>query len=561
MTQQKTDTTSVPYRFIAGGMEESVATTADSPHDRLLFWGGLVVAAALLLLFPLAKPLWTDEVLNLYSGSSTFENVVTGRSSPRDHTPLQAIAVWLIRFVFGDNVALYRFFSALPAAITPYITFLLGRRISPKVGLLALWITALAPGILLFDRMARYHGMLGLLATWSVYLFLRALGTGKTKFVVGYALVTLSMLLVYVPSLFLVVGQFCALAYNWRRERHTLRVFGAIVVCAVFLSPVILWQLAGQAGTGVGISVEDPSIGQGFGGFVRRVGLPVYMYCVGETIYPWTWFASIPGVAGSLFAFVMGTRYLSRGRDFVVPVTVIVTTLLFGVITSGKMGALQTIGSMGKRNSFLIPLFCVTVAVGLMNLRPRALRLGLIAMLFAVWGYANYNYWAGREFLNPNYTAPWGAVVRRMELEGFHQNSVVITDEDSLAYAVSKKYEDMPFVTPGLFRTSGDPGVDKVLSSFQKVKGDRRYIYYIGRDRGNRIAVELGDRVCDALSQRYTCLYEVGFMERSPSERYWLEKMLKRPTPPYYIWVKRFDTWTPPGRVTVNADPLKESRQ
>lgn len=563
MTEQKTDILTARNKFVEGDLVETDSETTASPWRDPIFWSGLIVGAALLLLFPLAKPVWTDEVLNLVSGEFPLADILQGRATPRDHTPLQAIVLWVIRNIFGDNLALYRFFSALPAVVTPYISYLLGRRINSKVGLLALWITALAPGIVLFDRMARYHGMLGLLATWSVYLFIRAMATGKKKFVIGYGVVTLSMLMVYVPSLFLVVGQFCALAYNWYRERHSLKIFGAMVVCAICIAPVLLWQLAAQ-GTGpagVSVSVEDPSVGQGIGGFIRRVGLPVYMYCVGETVYPWSWAASIPGVVGSLFAFAMGTRYLLLGpnqkkRDLVIPVTVIVTTILFGAITSGKFGAMQTLGSMGKRNSFLIPLFCVTVAIGLMTIRPSNLRIGFIAVLFAVWGYSNFNYWTGREFLNPNYTAPWNAVMERLDKEGFRENSIIISDEDVIGYTVKK---EAPIIMPGARGIGGYGRVDKTLALIAKKIGNRRYIYYIGRDRGNRLAVDLGDKVCEELAKKYNCVYEAGFMERNESEKYWLEKMMKRPTPPYYIWVKRFDTLTPPTGAIVHATPSGES--
>ena len=40
-----------------------------------------------------------------------------------------------------------------------------------------------------------------------------------------------------------------------------------------------------------------------------------------------------------------------------IPVVLVINTLMFAVATSGKIGALQTFGSMGKRDAFLIPLF------------------------------------------------------------------------------------------------------------------------------------------------------------------------------------------------------------
>jgi uncharacterized membrane protein len=180
--------------------------------------------------------------------------------------------------LFGDGLATSRLVSAVPAAFIPYVTFLLGRRISVKVGLLALWLAAIAPGALLFDRMARYHGLLALLAVWSTYLFLRCLGTGKKRMLAAYAVVTMAMLLAYVPSLFVVVGHFLTLAYNWRREKHAWSAFAVMVACGACLLPILLWQIDPNAGMIAGkTSVEDPSIGQGIGGFVRRLALPIYV--------------------------------------------------------------------------------------------------------------------------------------------------------------------------------------------------------------------------------------------------------------------------------------------
>ncbi|MBC7807505.1 MAG: glycosyltransferase family 39 protein [Akkermansiaceae bacterium] len=535
----------------------SVATNpiTDTPWFRLLFWGGLVVGAALLLLFPLAKPLWTDEVISLWWGESSLQRMAAGKATSRDHTPTHAFILYMTRYFFGDNLSAYRLVSALPAMFTPYIAFLLGRRVNLNVGLLALWLVALAPGSVLFDRMARYHALLALLVTWSTYLFLRCLGTGKKKLVVGYTVVTLAMLMVYVPSLFVVVGHFLTLALNWKREKHAWKAFIAMVICGACLLPVLLWQMDPSTGmVSGGVSVENPEIGQGVGGFIRRVALPVYVYCVGETVYPWSWAASIPGVVIALVSFCIGTMYVRRTRDIVLPIVLVVTTFMFALATSGKIGALQTFGSMGKRNAFLIPLFCVTVATGLMALRTRALRITLTAILFAVWGYANFNYWTGREFLNPTYTAPWNAVMSRMEAEGLRENAMIITDEDVIDYTLGRGKSEVPIVMPQSPGVGGWGKVDITMALAAERKGGRRYIYFIGRDRGNRIAVDLGDKVCEALAEKYTCVYAGGYMKRSETEKYWLEKVLKRPTPPYYIWIKRFDTESPADRLSVTGN-------
>jgi len=302
---------------------------------------------------------------------------------------------------------------------------------------------------------------------------------------------------------------------------------------------MLRWAGGGPSDGG---GVEDAVISQGFSGFVRRFGLPIYVFCVGETVYPWNWTATIPGILASLAAFISGAWYLRKRTDIVVPATCAIAVLLFAISLSGKLGIMQTSGSMAKRASFVIPLFCVTLAAGITSLRSRPLRLGIASVIFLVWTYSLYNYWSGQQFLNQNYTATWDLVFNRMEKEHFAGNSVMITSEPVIRYTLSRKYPTVALINAAQ-ESNPDTVIQKTIA--QAAQNHARYIYFVGRDRGARNSVTLGDEICEKLSHQYRCDIQAGFMPRTESEKHWLSVMLKRPTSPYYIWLSRYDLETP----------------
>jgi len=355
--------------------------TSPQQNDRiykLLLIIGLIVGVGLLLLFPTAKPLWTDEVYDIKTGYHSLTDIFRGAANSRDHTLFQAIAPWITRHTFGDSVFWYRFFSALPAAFVPWFVYLIGLRINRTVALLGVWLVALSPGMILFARMARYHGMLAFLATVSTYLLIRLLERGRWRELVAYTLVTLAMLWVYIPSLFLVVGQGLGVLLLYRREAHSIKALIGIALAVAGITPIVLMgtdatHVVQSAST---VRVESSEIGGGMGGLVNRLILPVYVFCVGETVYPWTWWASVGGGLTALGCFFYGAKRLQGRRELLIPLSCTVAVLLFAIVTSGKLGAMQTVGSMAKRDTFCLPLFCITVAIGLAGIPERRWRYG-----------------------------------------------------------------------------------------------------------------------------------------------------------------------------------------
>jgi uncharacterized membrane protein len=521
----------------------------------------LAVGALLLLLLPLAKSIWTDEAISIVWGKNSLLDILLGRATSADALPLHPLLIHITNALFGDSLAAFRVASALPSAIGLWFVYLIGRRFSVKVGLLALWLCALSPGLILYDRMSRYHGLTALLCTMSVWAALKLLDSGKTRDAILYAVITWLMLMSYFLSVFALVAQVGCLLLFWNRDpvkRVRWLFFGALCATAVAFAPYLLAGLAKASSSGMAdIHVEDASISLGLGGFIRRLGLPVYVFCVGETLYPWTWFASVPGVFAALVSYFLGVRTLLRQRriEIIIPVVCAAVLLLSAIVTSGKLGGAQTVGSMAKRVSFAIPLFCVTLSVGIYSLRDGASVLGrrigatLAAILLLVSSYSVINYWTGQQFLNPNYTAPWNeaiSVIQRVQPLG-RDVAVFSRGEYALDYYLKEQglYEKAVFVDTQVF---DEQGVIKGLAAHPA-----RYVWIVGRDRGDRISVEGFYKMRDYLKSRYTQMGTYGVMPRSAAESKYLEKFMKRPAAPHYIWMELYDTSNPPNDASVRG--------
>lgn len=548
-------------RFSNRSARPEAAGTAPAPRTApissslhaLLLWGGLLVGTLLLLALPLAKPTWTDEYISILWGERPLLDILLGRATSPDALPLHPLLMHATYALFGDRLAAFRIASALPSAIGLWFVYQIGRRFSDRIGLFALWLCALSPGLLLYDRMARYHGLTALLSTVSVWAALRLLDSGKVRDAVLFGVVTWLMLMSYALSMFVVAAEIGFLILLWNhptvRSRRWLVAAAACAAGALFLPFLASAVLRASHSGMTQIAVEDPEVGQGIGGFVRRFALPAYVFCVGETVYPWTWQISIPGVLASLTAFLVGVRTLWRQRrpEILLPLACFLVVLLSALATSGKFGAGQTLGSMAKRVSFALPLFYVTLSVGVFSLIDRAAivprRIGavLAAVLLLVSLCSIRNYWAGREFLNPNYTAPWDEAIQTMQRVRPFGPDTYIFSRGELA---------LDFVLRGGVQGTAPVGVlaDNQVGTPEDVARDLaahpsvRYVWIVARDRGDRTSVDAFEHIQSYMDSRYRRVGSYGVMPRSDSEMRWFKRFMHRDAAPNYIWMNLYDT-------------------
>ena len=497
---------------------------------RWLLWLGLLIGGVMLLAFPVAKPIWDDELDSIMQGSKPYLTILAGASDTQP--PLHFLVFRICETFFGKNLAVFRFVSALPAVVSLWYVYLLGKRITPQVGILAVWLAALSPGLILFDRMARYHGLLAMLTTMSVYYGLTALDSGRRRDLVAYGVTTFLMLMTYYLSLFVLIGQALVILPRWREMVYLKPVFlSAALAVAAFL-PWFVHGLLSQHHGEVS-HVEDPSMSLGLHGFLLRLGLPLYSFCFGETVNPWKWPVVLVGFTAVIVASWRGSRRLFPRNDFVLFAVVLCVLLLSAAATSGRLGAFQTVGSMSKRVSFVLPLFYVIVSVGVLSLRARSSQILCFCALLLVSVYAVSNYWRDQQFLNQNYIARWDQAIAVMQHRKWGQDTLIVSCGDpALRYYLDQQPQPVLSIN-----ATGQPDIDTALTV-----GHPRYLWLVGRDRGDRVAEGLTEALSRQFSKKYQHLDSVGLMPRSTADRYWLQKVLKRPASPDYLWLELYDT-------------------
>lgn len=517
----------------------------DDLRLRFLLWIGLLLGAVMLLAFPVAKPIWDDELDSIMQGSKPYLTILSGASDTQP--PLHFLLLRLCETFAGKNLAVFRFASALPAVVSLWYVYLLGKRINFETGILAVWLAALSPGLVLFDRMARYHGLLAMLTTMCVYYGLTSLETGRRRDLVGYGITTFLMLMTYYLSLFVLIAQVLGVLLQRKPQPHLKSaLFSLVLAVAAFLPWFVHGLLLVQHNIQLS-HVEDPAMSLGLHGFLLRLGLPLYSFAFGETVNPWVWPIVIIGLVAVPVACWRGARQLLPRTESVLIAVVLCVAVLSAAATSGRLGTGQTVGSMAKRVSFVLPLLYVVISAGILSFRSR-LSQGLCGCaVLLISTYAVSNYWRNQQFLNQNYIAQWGAAITQMQNRQWGRDTLIISCSDpALHYYLNQQSRPVPHVNAASYAD-----IDRALQS-----GHPRYIWLVGRDRGDRVAEGMTETLSRQFSSTSRHTDSIGLMPRSANDRYWLHKVLKRPASPYYLWMDLYDTQgSRSGQLPSNSTP------
>lgn len=497
---------------------------------RLMLWLGLFVGATMLLAFPLDKPVWDDELDTIMQGSKSYWTIFMGASDTQP--PLHFLVIRLCQTFGGDNLAVYRLISSIPPVVSLWYVYQLGKRLSFPVAVVAVWLTALSPALILFDRMARYHGLLAMLSTLSMYYWLAALEQGRRRNLIAYGVSTFFMLTTYYLSIFVLVAQIAMILPEWRRY---LSLKPVLIAMALSVAAFLPWLIHGLLLAHHDINtfhVEDPRMSLGIQGFIRRIGLPLYSFCLGETVYPWRWPVSVTGCVSVFAAFWLGAKSFRHRPEMGLVLVVLTVVVLSALLTSGAIGSSQTVGSMSKRVSFVLPLFYVIVSAGVLSLRNKWLRAVSVCLILGTAIYAVSNYWTNRQFLNPNYIAPWEEAISQMKGKHWGYDTMVITCADpALHYYIAK--ESIPMMEANV---ASPRDVSLALNFYQP-----QYVWLVGRDRGDQSAV-----ASTAILNRYFQAHAIpeghfDLMPRGPEEQYWFAHVLHRHAAPNYLWGDLFN--------------------
>jgi len=146
----------------------------------------IIFLAIFLRIINLNQSLWLDEAVNIvYAKSSTFWWFVTKYSTGDFHPPGWFAILWIWGHIFNFSEVSSRLPSVIFAALTVFLTYLIGRSLfSKSVGLMAVVFLSLAPLHIYYSQEARMYSFAAFSVTLSSYFLIKLIKKEKGAIIV-----------------------------------------------------------------------------------------------------------------------------------------------------------------------------------------------------------------------------------------------------------------------------------------------------------------------------------------------------------------------------------------
>ncbi|MGH2811470.1 MAG: glycosyltransferase family 39 protein, partial [Actinomycetota bacterium] len=338
--------------------------------------------------------------------------------------------------LFGTGDAAMRVPSAATSIASVGVLWLFGRRsLGQGARLVAVFLLAVSPTLLLYGRMARYFSPSAFLALLSSLLLVIAVqksrtGRGSARMWGAYAVSAFAMVMTNYTNLAILGSQALAFAL-WARRGETARApVGAwALALGGVLAPFAAWIAFDFRRVSEFGAPERPFEIGGWEEMVLDAAYPFFSFSFGETIFPWH-----PAVVVALplvvWALWKGVRWSLTSKSF--------AGMLAPIIVAGTLGATvlsyQTFVrdlpfvTVPARTIGALPFFLLLLAAGVTSL-PSGWRAAAAGAIAAAVVAATFNYFDSRQFNNPALAIPKRRIVSDV-LAKSRPGDLVVADED-----------------------------------------------------------------------------------------------------------------------------------
>ncbi len=496
---------------------------------------GVLVISAILLFFDLgAKSMWIDEYNNVDIAARSSLNAVTQgvlegfQRQPPGYFWLLHLWIQLV----GTGDAAVRALSVLMGLGAVLLTFVLGRQLDePDVGLVAAYLLAISPTLVLYARMARYYLPTLLFALLSCCLFLALTGPARRNRFWLWVLYILANVLLMLSSYVagaVLLCQLVTIPFRSKAERTQIKLWLAGLIVSIAL--VAGWFVYAFPSI-ASYPLAPADLASGLPGYVVKLVYPLYSFAVGETLFPWRVPAILGGLAVLVLFLVGMGRLRHRGGALPLVVTGLFASLFLVVLSTVLFVVDVPFVNIPSRAIFALPFLSIAIAVGIAAVPARWLRWVCIVLLTicAVAGLSNY--YRGLEFHNPIYAVPVREVVAQIRAE-CRAGDVIISEFDTgFGYYYRQADQPVPLWTS-----------DTALPSLQNERPSRVWLVTFGRDATRSTTDEA---LQEWLWQEYQLAWEEGYVEQDPLYQRVKEKLLHRPAYRYKLVVQRYEQGSP----------------
>ncbi|MFL5906597.1 MAG: glycosyltransferase family 39 protein [Solirubrobacterales bacterium] len=209
---------------------------------------GVTVLAALLRFPTLAgQSYWYDEIVTVGLLKMHLGDLLSAIPDSENTPPLYYLLAWAWSQLFGTGEFALRSLSAVfGVALVPVVYLLFKELASRRVGLVASLLAAVNPFLVWYSQEARGYALLALLAAISLLLFVRALNSASSKWVVWWAVASALTLCTHYTASFLIGAEALLLLFAHRRHSEvrwtTVGATAAMAAVGGALLPLAIHQ-------------------------------------------------------------------------------------------------------------------------------------------------------------------------------------------------------------------------------------------------------------------------------------------------------------------------------
>lgn len=500
--------------------------------EAALLAAAFLVFGALLLVGLGQREFWTDEAVT--AGHVAQWRTTRDAFHPRGYYAL--LFGW--KQLFGAGDWSLRAFSIPWALLSLWLLWQVARRlVAPRTALLAVWLFALSPFVILYFRMARFYSLMTAAFMLVALAAVLVAQEGRRRHWAGLALAALGLLNVNYAAAALLGPIWLWLGLVARRRGQLTRWALSVapgVLLLVAIAEVVLRNAGNISRIEVGGADASPTR------LLARLALPVYSLAVGETTDPWRVHLVLPALLVLAVAFVVGWGALRKSAEgravyWAWPLSVGVVALVLSTVARA-----EPLASAARSTLFAVPLALLVVAAGIGALRSGLWRAVMLAVLLVADGYGLANYFAGRQFLNPAYAVPWREVGR------------LITEREQPGDMVLCYFDDtiLRYARFGHFILGRSDYFADRLVPVETWPACGQRLWLIARDRGSAQARRLQDETLAKLRPKAGRVEEIPVMRYGELDRKVRALVLRRQMPESYLTVYLF---TPPGSPAARA--------
>ena len=207
------------------------------------FWivASVVAIGTFLRFFQITREsLWLDETYSWLVASKPVLQIFAWMPNDR-HPPLYYLTLHFWMYL-GDSELVLRSLSAILGILTIVAVYFVAREFFGwKVAAVASLLVAISPVNILYSQETRMYSMLTLLALISIYLLSKAVGDGKKKWWVFYALATTAMIYTHYYGLFVLMAEIVFL-FGYIAVKKDINVaVPSMFACAGIMFAYVFW--------------------------------------------------------------------------------------------------------------------------------------------------------------------------------------------------------------------------------------------------------------------------------------------------------------------------------